>query len=91
VFFQNNDDKKLFINNSLVLKDKCDLLPGSGVDLNKFIPKIKNINDNKFKFLLIARLLKDKGIIEFIEAIKIVKNKEENIEFQISAHLNLPS
>ena len=53
--------------------------------------KVKNINDNKFKFLLIARLLKDKGIIEFIEAIKIVKNKYENIEFQISAHLNLPS
>ena len=83
VFFQNNDDKELFISNGLVLEYKCDLLPGSGVDLNKFIPNVKNINDNKFKFLLIARLLKDKGIIEFIEAIKIVKNKYENIEFQI--------
>jgi len=83
VFFQNSDDKELFISNSLVSEDKCELLPGSGVDLNKFIPKIKNTNDDKFKFLLIARLLKDKGILEFVEAIKIIKSKYENIEFQV--------
>ncbi|MCF6339836.1 MAG: glycosyltransferase family 4 protein [Sulfurimonas sp.] len=83
VFFQNKDDKNLFIKNKLVLKEKTDLLPGSGVDLNKFIPVGKNENDKKFKFLLIARLLKDKGILEFIEAIKIIKKKSKNIEFQI--------
>jgi len=83
VFFQNKDDKNLFIKNKLVLKEKTDLLPGSGVDLNKFFPIEKNKNDKKFKFLLIARLLKDKGILEFIEAIKIIKKKYKNIEFQI--------
>ncbi|WP_039920126.1 glycosyltransferase family 4 protein, partial [Sulfurimonas gotlandica] len=82
VFFQNSDDMNLFIDNSLIKKEKTDLLPGSGVDLNKFIPIVKK-SDDKLKFLLIARLLKDKGILEYIEAIKIIKNKYENIEFQI--------
>ena len=82
VFFQNNDDRQLFIKDNLVLENKTDLLPGSGVDLNKFVPILNN-NDKVFKFLLIARLLKDKGILEFVDAIKIIKSKYDNIEFQI--------
>jgi len=82
VFFQNSDDIKLFLDNNLVVKEKIDLLPGSGVDLNKFIPVMKR-NNNSFRFLLIARLLKDKGILEFIEAVKIIKEKCTNVECQI--------
>lgn len=82
VFFQNNDDRSLFIENNLVKDEKTDLLPGSGVDLNKFIP-IEKEDDGIFRFLLIARLLKDKGILEFIEGIKIIKSKYKNVEFQI--------
>jgi len=83
VFFQNNDDRSLFIENRLVMRNKTDLLPGSGVDLNKFIPIQKDLKNKKIIFLLIARLLKDKGILEYIEAIKIIKNKYSNVEFQI--------
>ena len=83
VFFQNDDDKNLFINNKLVNKQKTDLLPGSGVDLNKFIPIQKDLKDNKVIFLLIARLLKDKGVLEYIDAIRILKAKYKMIEFQI--------
>ncbi len=82
VFFQNSDDKSLFIKENLVAKSKADLLPGSGVDLDKFIP-MKKKDDKRFKFLLIARLLKDKGILEYIDAIKIIKAKHNDIEFQI--------
>ncbi len=82
VFFQNNDDRNLFVENGLIQKNKTGLLPGSGVDLDKFVPTSKKIK-NKFKFLLIARLLKDKGILEYIGAIKIIKDKYKNIEFQI--------
>jgi len=82
VFFQNNDDKLLFIEHKLIKKNKTDLLPGSGVDLNKFIPII-NHNDGIFKFLVIARLLKDKGIMEFVDAIKIINKKYYNVEFQL--------
>jgi glycosyltransferase involved in cell wall biosynthesis len=82
VFFQNNDDRELFIESNLVKSEKTDLLPGSGVDLNKFTP-IDKEEDGVFSFLLIARLLKDKGILEFIEAIKIVKNKHTNVAFKV--------
>ena len=82
VFFQNNDDFKMFVDEKLVDENKCDVLPGSGVDLNKFLPVEKKDN-GVLKFLLIARLLKDKGISEYIEAIRIIKNRYQDIEFQI--------
>jgi len=83
VFFQNDDDKNLFIKHKLVDKEKTDLLPGSGVDLNKFIPIQKDLKDTKVIFLLLARLLKDKGVLEYIDAIRILKAKYKMIEFQI--------
>lgn len=82
VFFQNNDDRELFVENNLVISSKTDLLPGSGVDLNKFVP-VKEEESKIFKFLLIARLLKDKGVFEYIEATKILRKKYKSVEFQI--------
>jgi glycosyltransferase involved in cell wall biosynthesis len=82
IFFQNSDDRNLFLDNKLVYKNKIDLLPGSGVDLNKFIP-IKKDDNKMIRFLLIARLLKDKGVLEYINAIKILKKKYKIVEFQI--------
>ena len=84
VFFQNKDDKDLFINNNLTIENKCDLLPGSGIDINRFKPiSLIKQNNNKFKFLLIARMLWDKGIGEYVEAAKILKEKYPSIEFQM--------
>jgi glycosyltransferase involved in cell wall biosynthesis len=83
VFFQNKSDQRYFLENDLVAEGITDLLPGSGVDLNKFIPLEKSIINNKIIFLLIARLLKDKGLLEYIEAIRIVKDRYDNVEFQI--------
>ena len=83
VFFQNSDDMNLFVENGLVNKNKCALLPGSGVDLNKFTPKHKERENDTFVFLVIARLLKDKGIVEFIDACKIIKEKQTNMQCQL--------
>lgn len=82
VFFQNNDDKDLFIEHDLIDKKLTDVLPGSGVDLNKFefTPKEK---ENKTIFLMISRVLYDKGIVEYIDAAKEILSKHNNIEFQI--------
>jgi len=88
VFFQNSDDKELFIINRLVEKNQCDLLPGSGIDTNKFIPIAYNKEDETFRFLLIARMLWDKGIGEYVEAAKILKKKYKNIEFQLLGFLD---
>ena len=89
VFFQNNDDKQLFIINKLVQENKCDLLPGSGIDTNKFISLEYEQSDNIFRFLLIARMLWDKGIGEYVEAAKIIKQKYPTVEFQLLGSLDV--
>ena len=82
VFFQNNDDRRFFIESDLVKSFKTDLLPGSGVDLEKFKP-VQKEQSEKFIFLFIARLLKDKGTLEFVDAVKIIKEAYNNVEFQM--------
>ena len=81
VFFQNKDDYELFIKENLVEKNKCEILPGSGVNTSIFSPMdIKKDNEN-FRFLLIGRMLWDKGIGEYVEAAKLIKEKYSNVEF----------
>jgi len=87
VFFQNNDDKSLFLDNSLVDPQKVDLLPGSGVDTRKFIPQNYFNKSKKFRFLLIARVIRDKGIMEYVEAARIIKAKYFDVEFQLLGQL----
>jgi glycosyltransferase involved in cell wall biosynthesis len=82
VFFQNADDMKLFVNKKLVGKDASELIPGSGIDLKKFQP-IEFRRNEKFTFLLISRLITDKGIMEYIEAIKTLRKSGFNAHFQI--------
>jgi len=80
VFFQNKDDLDLFLDKNLVSRDKCAILPGSGVDSSKFFPTVGKQHDT-FRFLMVARLIRDKGIYEYVEAAKLLKNK--GIEFWV--------
>lgn len=89
VFFQNNDDKDLFLTNQLIQKSKIDLVPGSGVDLNKFSPVVKETKNKKLIFLMVARLLKDKGVVELVEAIKLLKQKYDNFEVHLLGALGV--
>ena len=82
VFFQNPDDYKQFVQRRLVPAGIADLLPGSGVDLNRFYP-VSYKKNGKFTFLLISRLITDKGIHEFIDAVKKLKKEGMNARFQI--------
>jgi glycosyltransferase involved in cell wall biosynthesis len=90
IFFQNQDDFKMFINEKIVKEDKCDVLPGSGVDINKFLPVNKK-REKIFKFLLVSRMLWAKGIKEFVKAAQIIKKKYPNVEFQLLGHLDVES
>lgn len=82
VFFQNNDDKQLFINSGLINQEVCKYIPGSGIDLNKF--KFFDLPDKpNMTFLLIARMLGDKGIYEFIDAARILKKLYPKTNFQL--------
>lgn len=82
VFFQNEDDLQLFLEQKLIKEKPTDLVPGSGIPLDKFTPQPFKRNI-KFTFLMIARLLYDKGIVEYIDAIKILKQKGIDAQFQL--------
>ena len=72
VIFQNSDDEKLFYKLKIISKNQSShIVNGSGVDLEKFKFSTTVVQKDKFVFLLISRLMRDKGIYEYIEAIKI--------------------
>ena len=79
IFFQNQDDFKMFVDDGLVEKEKCDVLPGSGVDVEKFKP-VEKEDDGVCRFLLIGRMLWDKGVGEYVEAARLIKSLELKIE-----------
>ena len=83
VFFQNKDDRELFFDYKIINEEVAGLLPGSGVNLEEFIPVKKEINQEKIVFLLIARLIREKGIEEYVVAAKHLMEKYDNLEFQI--------
>lgn len=82
VFFQNPDDRDLFIEKRLVSQATADLLPGSGIDLCRFTPSVFNRNP-KFTFLLISRLITDKGILEYVEAVRRLRAEGLEARFQL--------
>lgn len=80
VIFQNRDNMQVFIEEGIVPKEKCFLVNGSGVDLSHYnlspLPSTPH-------FLLIARLLGDKGIREYVQAAKLVKQKYPEAVFEL--------
>lgn len=82
VFFQNSDDQELFLNKKLVNTKITEVLPGSGIDIEIFKPE--RLEKNKvFTFLLIGRLIQEKGINEYVEAAEILGKIDKEIIFQI--------
>ena len=81
VFFQNPDDRELFVQAGTVKSDQTALLPGSGINLQRFAPT-KPVNGPPV-FLFVGRLLADKGIREFVEAAAIVRSKLPKARFQV--------
>jgi glycosyltransferase involved in cell wall biosynthesis len=78
-FFQNDEDKDLFINQKLIKEKKTQLIPGSGVDLEYFKP-VKKVDNKSFIFLMIGRVIRDKGVLEYIKASKLLLCKYDNIK-----------
>ena len=71
--FQNNEDRKFFLNKSLLKNIKYKIIKGSGVDINKFnSKKVKKVYDIIFH----SRLLYDKGFNEIVEALGILRRKK---------------
>ncbi|WP_108483560.1 glycosyltransferase family 4 protein [Oceaniglobus ichthyenteri] len=83
VFFQNEDDRDLFLDRKLVRADQARLLPGSGIDLVRFAAAEMPSADAPPVFLMIARLLRDKGVMEFVEAARLIKARHPSTRFQL--------
>lgn len=89
VFFQNPDDRELFIKGDLVKANVAELLPGSGIDLSRFAPAPLRAEGNKFRFLLIARMLGDKGVYEYVEAARQLQKKWPRADFCLLGFLDV--
>jgi len=83
VFFQNNDDLLLFVDSKIVNAKKAALVSGSGIDTEYFAYSEKNRTDEVFVFLLIARMLWDKGVGEFVEAARELRENGCNAVFRL--------
>jgi len=87
VFFQNRSDMALFISNHIVKESQSDLISGSGINTEKFKTSKPLPHQENVTFLMISRLLKDKGLIEYIEAIRLVKKEYPNTSFKLLGDL----
>lgn len=83
VFFQNGDDRDLFVARRIVTPSQARLLPGSGVDLAHFAATPTPHATGRPVFLLVARLLGDKGVREFVEAARLVRAQLPGARFQL--------
>jgi len=86
VFFQNPDDLNLFLQSGLVRQEKTGLLPGSGVDTSYFAPqptKLPMYSEPGVSFLMIGRLLRDKGVYEYVEAARWVRQIFPHAKFHL--------
>lgn len=88
VFFQNPDDMAFFVNQGLVKADRALQLPGSGINLTRFgvVPKPES---DVTVFLLIARMLWDKGIGEFVAAAIKIRGERDDVKFQLLGALDV--
>ena len=90
VFFQNLDDMGVFVSGGLVRAVQAERLPGSGVDLSRFksSPPVARAMDAPV-FLLVARMLWDKGVGEYVEAARSVRALHPGAHFQLLGFLDV--
>ncbi len=74
IFFQNTEDLRLFVDAKLVKQRLCQVIPGSGVDLHRFSAAPFE-RQHPFVFFMASRLIYDKGLLEYLEACKLMKQQ----------------
>ena len=90
VFFQNEEDRTLFIESGMVRRELTARLPGSGVDVRAFNPSAPSPSaERPFRFLLTSRMLWDKGVGEYVEAARRVRQRFPDCEFRLLGFLDV--
>lgn len=83
VFLHNEEDLRIFLDAKIVRPDQAAVIPGSGVNLDHFRPEEPSDNSGPPTFLFIGRAIRDKGIGEFVEAARQVRQRMPDVRFQL--------
>lgn len=87
VIFQNQEDRNLFLEHDVIDESQAEFIKGSGVDLNvfKYVPEPES---ETLKVVFSARMVKEKGVMELIEAAELLrKDYEGKVEFWLCGRL----
>jgi glycosyltransferase involved in cell wall biosynthesis len=82
VFFQNNDDMQIFLQKGFTSPGVARRIPGSGIDYEFYSPRQKHPGGS-FVFLFVSRLVKDKGVYEYVAAARSLKENLPSVKFRI--------
>lgn len=91
VFLQNEDDQRYFLRTRIIRSGLSEVLPGSGVDITAFAARPGRVPDGETRFLLLGRMLWDKGVGEFVQAARQVRKTRPDARFQMLGFLGVPS
>lgn len=90
VFFQNGTDRDEFVGAGLVLAEQARLLPGSGIDPQHFAPPSGGRPGHR-RFLMLARVVADKGVREFVEAARLTRARWPDARFVLMGEVGAPN
>lgn len=89
VIFQNEDDRDEFIERKLIQAEKTHVIEGSGIDMAEYHPRMRALQPGKIKFVILCRMIKPKGVIEFVEAARLLHARLPNqCEFVLAGPLD---
>jgi glycosyltransferase involved in cell wall biosynthesis len=82
VYFQNEEDREQFLRRGIVSAPQARMIAGSGVDTARFAPVPGPARDSGASFVMVARALRDKGVLEYFRAAKIVRQATAGVAFR---------
>lgn len=90
VFFQNGHDRDEFVNSGLIAPTKARILPGSGIDTRRFVPQPGG-RPTRRRFLMLARVVADKGVREFVAAARQIRERWPDAQFILMGAIGAPN
>jgi glycosyltransferase involved in cell wall biosynthesis len=83
VYFHNAEDLRIFVDQKIIRAEQGRVIPGSGVDLDHFTPEEDWRPGTTPRFLFIGRAIRDKGIGEYVEAARQLRERMPEARFQV--------
>lgn len=83
VFFENEGNKQVFIDNHIIEEEAATVMNGAGVNLDEYPMIPMPEGENPIRFLFIGRVMKEKGVDELFQVARKIKEEYMNIEFDI--------